>query len=152
MAVTNSTKTKQLVAFISRLEMFQTTERFPKHGPTFQNDFFVFNNNNNWIISLAYYGSICSCPNDVSKEMDTIIMQLYWSSKPDKIKRETIRGLPELGGTGLINITCKTDALKLNCLQRYTKTQGKWKYLFDFWIQKANNDQILVGLFSTILN
>ena len=69
---------------------------------------------------LAYYGSILSCPNDMIKEMDKVVMQFCWSSKPDKIKRETIRGPPELGGTGLINITCKIDALKLNWLKKYT--------------------------------
>ena len=51
--------------------------------------------------SLANYGSVL-----VYEGMGKVIMYLYWSSKPDKIKRDTVRGPPELGGTGLINITC----------------------------------------------
>ena len=93
--------------------------------------------------SLAYYGSIVSCPNEFIQEMEKAIMNFYWSGKPDKIKRDTIRGPPERGGTGLINISCKLDSLKLKWLTKYPKTEGKWKLLFDFWIRNANNDQNL---------
>ena len=42
--------------------------------------------------SLAYYGSIVPCPNEFIQEMEKAIMNFYWSGKPDKIKRDTIRG------------------------------------------------------------
>ena len=91
--------------------------------------------------SLAYFGSVLHCPNSLIQKMNDTIMKFYWSDKPDKIKRDTIRGPSNLGGTGLINIAYKLDALKLTWLQKYTKTQRKWKYLFDYWISKANNDK-----------
>lgn len=93
--------------------------------------------------SLAYCGSVLSCPDDLIKKMNDVIMDFYWSGKPDKIKRDTIRGPSNLGGTGLINIECKLQALKLKWLNKYTQVQGKWKYLFDFWIEKANREENL---------
>ena len=93
--------------------------------------------------SLAYYGSVVPCPKYLKDELDRSIFDFYWSSKPNKIRRDTIRGPSELGGTGLINISCKLDALLLKWLQKYSSRPGKWKFLFEFWIKQANTDQSL---------
>ena len=92
---------------------------------------------------VAYYGSVVPCPKYLKDELDRSIFDFYWSSKPNKIRRDTIRGPSELGGTGLINISCKLDALLLKWLQKYSSRPGKWKFLFEFWIKQANTDQSL---------
>ena len=76
--------------------------------------------------------------------MDKTILNFYWSNKPDKVKRDTIRGPSELGGRGLINISCKLNAFLLKWLQKYAKAHhGKWKFILEFWILKANDNQNL---------
>ena len=43
-----------------------------------------------------------------------------------------------MGGTGLLNIRAKLQAVKINILKRYTESSSKWRFLFDFWISKAS--------------
>ena len=87
--------------------------------------------------TLAYFGSVISCP-DYIKKLDDVIWDFFWSGKPDKMKKDTIRGPANMGGVGLINIGLNLRALKLQWLQKYTVQQGKWKTLFDYWIKRTS--------------
>ena len=51
-----------------------------------------------------------------------------------------------MGGCGLLDVDSKLMSLKLNWLSRYLSSDGIWKYLFDYWINKAS-DKDLFGWF-----
>ena len=87
---------------------------------------------------ISYFGAAISCPEEYIKRMDDIICRFYWDDKPEKIKRDTIRSFKDMGGTGLLNIRAKLQAVKINILKRYTESSSKWRFLFDFWISKAS--------------
>ena len=88
---------------------------------------------------LNYLGSVIHCPKDQVQQIEKIIWNYYWSGKKDKIKRNTITGPKEKGGTGIINISYKLHALKLKWITRYIKEKGKWRNLMNFWICKASD-------------
>ena len=75
--------------------------------------------------------------------METIKWSFYWNDKPEKIKRTTITGQQQFGGTGLIDIRKKLQALKLNVITKYMKSTGKWKYFFDYCISHASGNNQL---------
>ena len=88
------------------------------------------------VVNSLVGSSVISCPDYLIKKLDDVIWDFFWSGKPDKMKRDTIRGPANMGGVGLINIGLKLRALKLQWLQKYTVQQGKWKNLFDYWIKR----------------
>ena len=92
---------------------------------------------------INYLGSVLTCPEETVKKMNSMIWNFFWDGKIEKIKRATIIGPKDSGGMGLVDINCKLMSLKLNWLARYPSSQGKWKYFFDYWINKASaNDHL----------
>ena len=57
----------------------------------------------------------------------------------EKIKRNTIIGPRDKGGTGLVNVECKLMSVKVQWFSNYIKSQGKWKQFFNYWITKASD-------------
>ena len=88
---------------------------------------------------LSYFGSILPCLNDLIQQIDDIIWGFYWNGKPDKIKRDVIRGKTDREGTGRINIRFKLDSLKLKWLSTFNTGVGKWRSLFNYWINRASD-------------
>ena len=88
---------------------------------------------------LSYLGSILPCPNDRIQKMYDIISGFYWNGEPDKIKRDVIRGKTGRGVTRLINIRFKFDSLKLKWLQKCNTGVGKWRSLFNYWINRTSD-------------
>ena len=93
--------------------------------------------------SINYLGSVIACPAECVKKINTIIWNFFWNGKCEKIKRDTVTGPKQLGGTGLVDIQCKITSLKLNWLARYFRTDNKWKFFFDHWINKASRNNNL---------
>ena len=91
---------------------------------------------------ISYLGSILPCDKETIKTIDNIIFDFYWSGKPDKIKRDTIRGQIDKGGTGLMNTEHKLKSLKIKWLKRYNTETGKWKQYFDYWLNRASNYEL----------
>ena len=87
--------------------------------------------------SLNYFGKVVSCSEDWIKKIEQIIFGFLWSKKSEKIKRDTVTGPGNLGGTGLIDVKNKLSCLKLMWLSHYIKSEGKWKSFFNYWIEKA---------------
>ena len=92
---------------------------------------------------LAYYGPVLSCPQDYIKTMERIKWDFYWKGKIDKIKRTSICAPNKKGGTGVLDIKLKLRALKMNTFQKYKKTSGKWKYLFEYCLYQASGENKL---------
>ena len=92
---------------------------------------------------INYLGSVIPCPREWITKIDHIIWKFYWNGKVDKIKRNTIIGPKDMGGTGLINIECKLKSIKLCWLSKYISSEGKWKYFFNYWINKASGNSKL---------
>ena len=92
---------------------------------------------------LNYLGSVLPCPDDWIKKISDIIWHFYWDGKPELIKRNTITGPTNLDGTGLINVKCKLQSLKLKWLVSYLTSNGKWKSFLDYWICKAGEENHL---------
>ena len=72
---------------------------------------------------LSYLGSVLSCPDEWIKQIDKIIWDFYWGGKPDKIKRDTMRGQPNLGGTGVMNTKLTLNSLKVVNFVHYNRWQ-----------------------------
>ena len=88
---------------------------------------------------LNYLGSIISCPREWINKIDKSIWKFYWDDKVEKIKRNTINGPRDKGGTGLVNIECKLMSIKVQWFFNYIKSCGKWKRFFDYWLGKVDN-------------
>ena len=93
--------------------------------------------------SLNYLGSVISCPEEMVKKIEQAIFSFYWSDKPDKIKRLTITGPRNMGGTGLIDVRVRLRCLKLMWLGNYIQSDGKWKQFLNYWIEKTGELQNL---------
>ena len=78
--------------------------------------------------SLAYQGSILSCPDHLIKKLEDII----WSGRKDKMKRDTVRGPSKMGGTGVVNVDFKLKVLQSQWVTRYAENNSKWTVLFDY--------------------
>ena len=100
---------------------------------------------NSLILELPFHAH-----KNISKEWMTLYVDFIGMINRKKIKRDTIRSFKDMGGTGLLNIREKLQALKINILKRYTESSSKWRFLFDIWISKASglNDRDLISCFS----
>ena len=67
-----------------------------------------------------------------------------WNEKIDRIKHLQLQG-QKTGGLGLIDISCKLLALKLQWLAHYPQTSGRWILLqvHMYWINKPNGSNNL---------
>ena len=70
--------------------------------------------------------------------MEKIKWSFYWDGKIDKIKRSTVCSPSKKGGTGIIDIKLKLQALKMNVLRKFMSSSGKWKVLFEYCLFKAS--------------
>ena len=92
---------------------------------------------------LSYFGSVLDCPEVYISKMEKIKWSFFWNGKPDKIKRSVICGPSENGGTGVIDVKRKLQALKINTLRKFRESSGKWKPLFSYCISQASGESQL---------
>ena len=59
------------------------------------------------VAGLNHLGSVMACPDHWVQRITKLIMEFYWTSKPAKLKKDTITAPREMGGTGLINAQYK---------------------------------------------
>lgn len=77
------------------------------------------------INKFIYVASILPLPNeDVIKKLYGHIFNFIWNNK-DRIKRKTIIGKIEEGGTGIVDVLLKFQALKAAWIPRFLRNKGR---------------------------
>ena len=87
---------------------------------------------NSFIISqFVYLMSVLPAPPDqLSKQINTLIYRFLWNNKPDKVKRDIMKLPKQMGGLSVPDIVAKNTALKTAWVQRIVRKENYW----NIWI------------------
>ena len=77
---------------------------------------------------LLYVASVVHVPQQVSKEVKSLVQNFLWEGKPAKIAYDTLTLPIQAGGLNLIDFEMKVRSLKLAWVKRLTdNSPGRWK-------------------------
>ena len=99
------------------------------------------------LANLTYLMSCLPIPDNLEKEVDTILFKFLWNRKPEKIKRKTLIRSDNMGGIRMCDFKSQCIALKCMWLKRYMHDEnGKWKYLFKHYLNIHGSNFLILNM------
>lgn len=68
-------------------------------------------------------------PSEFLKEINTLFFSFLWNKKPDKLRRNTVKGNLEEGGLGMVDIFAVCKSLKVTWIRRLLTKDSNWTAL-----------------------
>ena len=77
---------------------------------------------------LLYLASVIHTPNNVIKELQSLVLDFLWDGKPPKVAYKTLIQLIERGGLKLCDVESKIMSVKVSWVKRLVaKDRSRWK-------------------------
>ena len=100
---------------------------------------------------VVYITQVVLCPDSVLKELDEMMFNFLWGSSTAKVRRTNVIKEPQYGGLEMIDLKLHFTSILLRWIVRFVDdTQGKWKWLFRFWLEKLGGPYIASVILSML--
>lgn len=90
---------------------------------------------------MWYVLYVNSMPLWVRQRLKTCILEFLWEKKPPRIAYNTLIGLAEEGGMGLVDLEQKMKSMRIKVVKKYLEEENKgdWKIIMEFYLNKCGN-------------
>ena len=83
---------------------------------------------------IWYVASLVSMPLWVSRELNKIVFNFFWSGKRDLVARNVLVQSPDLGGFSVVSIQFKVYSLLVQWVKRLLVSPNGWTFLLKYWL------------------
>lgn len=90
---------------------------------------------------MWYVLYVNSMPIWVRQRLKTCILEFLWEKKNPRIAYNTLIGLAEEGGMGLVDPEQKMNSMRIKVVKKYLdeENKGDWKSIMEFYLNKCGN-------------
>lgn len=90
---------------------------------------------------MWYVLYVNSMPIWVRQRLKTCILEFLWEKKTPRIAYNTLIGLAEEGGMGLVDPEQKMNSMRIKVVKKYLdeENKGDWKSIMEFYLNKCGN-------------